>query len=348
MKFSYLILFLSLFFVGCQENSQQKEDSSDKTDTQQQKFAIALHGGAGEMNPNDFPDSIQQKYKAKLKEAVKAGQNVLKNDGSAVEAVQATIIILENSPLFNAGKGAVLNQYGKPELDASIMDGKTKNAGAVASVKHIKNPINLATAILENSNHVLLSGKGAEEFALTQKTDTVPQDYFITKKRLKQLQNIQKKDGLSANYDSDLKDEKLGTVGCVALDKQGNLAAGTSTGGLINKSFGRVGDSPIIGAGTYANNKTVAVSSTGEGEYYIRDVVAYDISALIEYADFSVVEATQKVIHEKQPEIGGSGGVIAMDNYGNISFEFNTSGMFRAQMNAKDEVKVGIFEDDFN
>src|SRR5699024_10740798 len=246
-------------------------------------------------------------------------------------AIKAAIQVMEESPLFNAGKGAVLNHNEKPELDASIMDGKTLNAGAVAGISHIKSPILLAYEIMENSKHVMLSGEGAELFAMEQGLDTVPETYYITKRRLDQVKAMKKQENeLSAYFDPMINADKMGTVGAVALDKDGNLAAGTSTGGMANKRYGRIGDSPIIGAGTYANNKTCAVSATGDGEFYIRGTVAYDVSALMEYKGLSVSEATQKILHEKQPELGGTGGLIAMDKYGNVSLDFNTPGMFRA------------------
>ncbi|MCK4661360.1 MAG: isoaspartyl peptidase/L-asparaginase [Bacteroidales bacterium] len=299
-------------------------------------YAIAIHGGAGNFSKNDIPDSIQVKYKTKLSEALDSGIYILKNNGTAIDAVEKTIMILENSPLFNAGKGAVFTHNGTNELDASIMDGKTLNAGAVAGVTNIKNPISAAKLVMINSEHVLLSGEGALEFAKNQNLEIVDREYFYTDKRWENLQKILKKE-------NELSENKHGTVGCVALDKYGNLAAGTSTGGRTNKKYGRIGDSPIIGAGTYANNKTCAISSTGHGEYFIRYVVAYDISALIEYKNYSLQEAADYVINNKLVKANGNGGIIAIDKTGNITFSFNTSGMFRGYAKSNGDRKVFMF-----
>ena len=246
----------------------------------------------------------------------------------APDAVEQTILVLENSPLFNAGKGAVFTHDMKNELDASIMDGSNLNAGAVAGVTIIKNPIKAARAVMEESEHVLLAGKGAESFAIAQNLDTVNPSYFYTEKSANSLKRR-------------IENEKHGTVGCVALDINGNLAAGTSTGGMTNKKWGRIGDSPIIGAGTYANNKTCAVSCTGWGEFYIRGVVAHDISAMMEYGGLSLKKAAQKVVHEKLTQLGGTGGIIAIDQKGNIVMEFNTKGMYRGKYDDRGiEIKI--------
>lgn len=280
----------------------------------QNKFGIVIHGGAGVIK--NLPPEIEKEYISKLSEALEAGYKILQNDGSSLDAITAAINILEDSPLFNAGKGAVLTENGIAELDASIMDGKTLKAGAVAGVHHVKNPINLARLIMEKSPHVMMIGKGAEEFGKLFNIELVDSTYFITKERWNQYLKL--KDTL----------EKHGTVGAVALDKSGNLAAGTSTGGMMMKKFGRVGDSPIIGAGTYANNNTCAVSGTGHGEYFIRLCIAKDISSLMEYKNLSLEEAANQVIN-KLTNLGGTGGVIAIDRYGNIAMPFNTDGMFR-------------------
>ena len=291
-------------------------------------------------------------YKTKLEEAIKVGHTILKNGGTSENAVLKTIQVMEESPLFNAGKGAVFTNDGTNELDASFMDGETLNAGAVAGVKDVKSPIELAIKIMKNSDHVMLSGKGASKFAKEQGLEIVDPSYFYTERRFKSLQRIKDRekteldhdDKKATFYDAAIKNSKFGTVGCVALDKDGNIAAGTSTGGMTNKRWGRIGDAPIIGSGTYANNKTCGVSSTGWGEYFIRSQVAYDISAQMEYKNKSLKEATKDVIQNKLTKLGGTGGVVALDKNGNMSFEFNTTGMYRASMNDKDELIVKIYK----
>ena len=276
-------------------------------------------------------DEKEKRYKSKLEEAIRTGYQVLQNGGTSLDAVEQTIMILEDSPLFNAGKGAVFTHDKRNELDASIMEGSNLMAGAVAGVTHIKNPIRAARAVMEKSEHVLLAREGAEQFSLLQKLDTVSPTYFFTEKRARSLERA-------------IKEEKFGTVGCVALDQNGNIAAGTSTGGMTNKKWGRIGDSPIIGAGTYANNKTCGVSSTGWGEYFIRGVVAHDISAMMEYGGKSLKESANHVIHHKLTELGGSGGIIALDQKGNIVMEFNTEGMYRGYMN-EDSLSILIYKE---
>jgi beta-aspartyl-peptidase (threonine type) len=278
----------------------------------QQKYALVIHGGAGVMSKSAMTDERQSEYKAKLEEALLIGENLLKNGATSTDAVVEVIKILEDSPLFNAGKGAVFTAKGENELDASIMEGKNLNAGAIAGVKDIKNPITAARAVMENSEHVLLSGKGASEFARQQNLKIVKNKYFFTPSRYKSLKRLQKQERERTPADN------TGTVGCVALDIHGNLCAGTSTGGMTNKKYGRIGDSPIIGAGNYANNKTCAVSCTGHGEYFIRLGVAHDISALMEYKNLEVAEACREEIR-KLGELGGTGGVIALDANGNIA-----------------------------
>lgn len=345
------LLMTAIFLNGCTSSNSESEiqvEIDSEIPEHKQEFAIAIHGGAGFINQETLPEFLKDEYKNKLEEAINVGYEILKNGGNSIDAVAATINILEDSPLFNAGKGAVLNNEERPELDASIMDGKTLNAGAVAGVKHIKNPINLAKEVLENSKHVLLAGEGAEHFAKEQGFKMMPESYFVIEERLNEVRKMKSEDKenvLTSYYDNKLNAPKMGTVGCVALDKNGNLAAGTSTGGLTNKKFGRIGDSPIIGAGTYANNQTCAVSCTGTGEFYIRGAVAYDMSALMEYKNYSVDEAAKEIIHKKQPELGGTGGIIAMDKNGNVSMEFNTPGMFRAKMDDKGNLEIKIFKD---
>jgi beta-aspartyl-peptidase (threonine type) len=305
----------------------------------QQKYAVVIHGGAGVMSKSAMSDERQAEYKAKLEEALLVGGNLLKNGATSTEAVVEVIKILEDSPLFNAGKGAVFNSNGENELDASIMEGKNLNAGAIAGVKDIKNPITAARAVMENSEHVLLSGKGASEFAREQNLEMVKNKYFYTPTRYESLKRLQKQERKRTPSDN------TGTVGCVALDVYGNLCAGTSTGGMTNKKYGRIGDSPIIGAGNYANNKTCAVSCTGHGEYYIRLGVARDISALMEYKNLEVAEACREEIR-KLGELGGTGGVIALDANGNVAMEFNTSGMFRGYIKSTGEKEIAIFAEE--
>lgn len=326
-------------------------DSSEKTEEKQQEFAIVIHGGAGTILRKNMSPEKEAAYKAKLEEAIRTGYEILKNGGSSLDAVEKTINVMEDSPLFNAGKGAVFTNAETNELDASIMDGKTLNAGASAGTTTVKNPINLARAVMEKSEHVMLSGKGAETFAEEQGLEIVTPEYFYTENRYQSLKNIKDKekteldhDTKTAFYDPMIKDSKFGTVGCVALDKNGNLAAGTSTGGMTNKRYGRIGDAPIIGSGTYANNATCAVSSTGWGEYFIRAQVAHDISALMEYKGLSLKEAAQLGIQEKVPNLGGNGGIVAVDKNGNMVMEFNTAGMYRASMTDDGELTIKIYK----
>jgi len=347
-----LLLFLCL---ACKNdmNSSQTANAENTTQANSEKpeFAIIIHGGAGTILKKNMTPEREAAYKAKLEEAIRIGYNVLKSGGSSLDAVTKTINVMEDSPLFNAGKGAVFTNAETNELDASIMDGKTLNAGASAGTTTVRNPINLARAVMEKSEHVMLSGKGAETFATEQGLTTVDPEYFYTENRFNSLIRIKDKekteldhDGKTAFYDSFIKDSKFGTVGCAALDKNGNLAAGTSTGGMTNKRYGRIGDAPIIGSGTYANNATCAVSSTGWGEYFIRAQVAHDISAMMEYKGISLEEASKIVIQDKLTELGGTGGIVAVDKDGNMVMEFNTAGMYRATMNDKGELVIGIYE----
>ncbi|MCP5063302.1 MAG: isoaspartyl peptidase/L-asparaginase [Ignavibacteriae bacterium] len=288
------------------------------------------------MTKGKYSTEKENKYKNKLEEALKVGYEILNANGSSVDAVESVIRVLEDSPLFNSGKGAVLTELGDVELDASIMDGKNINAGGVADIKHIKNPITLARFVMEHSPHVLMFGSGAETFADEFGLQKVDNNYFKTEERINQFN----KNITSAK----IKDSKFGTVGCVALDKNGNLAAGTSTGGMSGKKYGRVGDSPIIGAGTYANNNTCAISATGHGEYFIRNVVAYDISALMEYKNLSLKEASDQVIKYKLPKQNASGGIIGIDKNGNIVMPFNADGMFRGFIKEGEKSNVSIYK----
>ncbi|MDT0676410.1 isoaspartyl peptidase/L-asparaginase family protein [Autumnicola musiva] len=353
MKKLILLFSLSLF-ISCNQNTSSEaahtseENSAKNTNDSIPNFGIVIHGGAGTILKENMSDSLEHAYREKLEEAITTGHQILANGGTAIEAVRKTINVMENSPLFNSAKGAVFTNDETNELDASIMDGETLNAGAIAGVSTVKNPIDLAYEVMVNSDHVLLAGKGAEKFAEEQGLEIVDPSYFYTENRFQSLQRLKEREKSQAGnktafHDPYIKDSKYGTVGCAALDKDGNLAAGTSTGGMSNKKYNRIGDSPIIGAGTYANNKTCAVSGTGWGEFFIRGVVAYDISALMEYKGLSLQEAASRVIQEKNPELGGNGGIIAIDNQGNVAMEFNTAGMYRAKMNKNAELEIGIY-----
>lgn len=342
MKKSIFFTFiLSFCLIACQNQPKNNntETSETTSKTVENPIAIVIHGGAGNIKRENISAEKEKIYKAKLDEAISKGHDILQNGGTAMEAVQRTINILEDSPLFNAGKGAVFNHEGYNELDASIMDGKTQNAGAIAGVTRVKNPINLAYEVMENSKHVLLSGAGAEEFAQERGIRLVDSSYFATPERLEALKRSQNKTALLS-----WEDKKYGTVGCVALDKDGNIVAGTSTGGMTNKRWNRIGDVPIIGAGTYANNETCGVSSTGWGEYFIRLAVAHDISAQMMYANKSLQEAAEDVILKKLEDLGGSGGIIAVDKDGNISKVFNSTGMFRASIDKNGQKQINIFK----
>jgi beta-aspartyl-peptidase (threonine type) len=337
---------------GC-KNETTNSSEEINTETQQNEFTIIIHGGKGSILKENMSNEMEAEYKEKLEEAVKVGYTILKNGATSQDPVLKTIQVMEESPLFNAGKGAVFNNEGTNELDASFMDGKTLNAGAVAGVKNIKSPIELAIKIMTDSDHVLLSGEGASLFAKEKGLEIVDPSYFYTQKRFKSLQRIKDNEKMelghddkkAAFYDSDIKNSKFGTVGCVALDKEGNIAAGTSTGGMTNKRWGRIGDAPIIGSGTYANNKTCGISSTGWGEYFIRSQVAYDISTQMKYQHKTLKEATTDVIQNKLTKLGGTGGVVALDKRGNMSFEFNIAGMYRASINDKGELILKIYKE---
>ena len=302
-------------------------------------FALALHGGAGTLPRSEMSNEQEARYRAGLELALSAGYAVLADGGSSVEAVTRTIVVLEDDPSFNAGRGAVFTLDGRNELDASIMDGGTLGAGAVCGVTHIKNPILLARAIMEKSEFVFLNGAGAEEFAAAQGFEPVSPDYFHTEARWKQLERIRSGDtSLSA-----LTISHVGTVGAVALDAQGRLAAGTSTGGMTGKRYHRIGDSPIIGAGTYADNRSCAVSCTGHGEVFIRAAVAHDISARMRYGGRDLATAVREVVLEELVHLQGEGGVIAIDRQGEICMEFNSEGMFRACRKADGKTEISIY-----
>ncbi|WP_029279047.1 isoaspartyl peptidase/L-asparaginase family protein [Pedobacter borealis] len=320
---------------------------------QQKKYVMVIHGGAGTILKKNMSPEKETAYIAALTKALNAGYAEIKAGKSSLDAVEATIHVLENDPHFNAGKGAVFTHDGRNELDAAIMDGKTLMAGSVAGVTTIKNPISAARAVMEKSEHVMMVGAGADQFAKEVGLEIVDPKYFWTKERWDGLQQAIKEDSTKAVLDHGSKkselfgiknhDYKFGTVGCVALDQAGNLAAGTSTGGMTNKKYGRVGDAPIIGAGTYCNNETAGISCTGWGEFYIRNVVAKTISDLMEYKGLSVTEAS-KLALDKVGKMGGDGGLIALDKKGNMTMPFNTEGMYRGAITADGKIEVSIYK----
>lgn len=316
-KVFVLIISLLIFVTGMAQNN----------------YVLVIHGGAGNISTEDMEPDRARAYHDKLKEALRAGESILSNGGDALDAVIESVRVLEDSPLFNSAKGAVYNAEGKHELDASVMDGKTGKAGAVAGTSIIKNPILAARLVMDSSNHVLLSGKGADEFARLYGLDIVDNLYFDTERSYQEYLRVKQRT---------LSEGRKGTVGAVALDKNGNLAAATSTGGMTFKRYGRIGDSPIIGAGTYANNESCAVSCTGHGEYFIRNSVAYDVSARMIYLNETVDQAAGYIINKKLKEQGGTGGLIAVDKNGNISMPFNTKGMFRGFIIEGNEPEVMV------
>lgn len=305
--------------------------------------AIAIHAGAGSISRQDLSPEMDAKIRARLEQAVRAGHEVLTSGGSSLDAVSKAVTILEDAPFFNAGRGAVFNSEGVNELDASIMDGRTLDAGAVAGVHNVRNPVLLARKVMTDSVHVMLAGEGAEAFAREQGIVFEDDAYFRTERRWQQLQEAKAMETAQA---SQKPDSWLSTVGAVALDAHGNLAAATSTGGMTNKRWGRIGDVPVIGAGTYADNNSCAVSATGHGEYFIRATVARDICARIEYTGVSLQEAADQVVMQKLVEMGGRGGIIAVDPQGHLSLTFNTSGMHRASIDTEGELHIGIYSDE--
>lgn len=343
MKLLYPLIFLFAFSVSSCENPSSQD------------IAIVIHGGAGGIDRSYFSEEQIQAYEAKLTQARDAGYQVLDNGGSSLDAVQAAIIIMEDSPLFNAGKGAVFTADGQNELDASIMYGADLNTGAIAGVHHIKNPILAARMVMDKSDHVLLAGDGAEILAKQHGIEMVDASYFFTQKRYDQLLKIQGREettldhGDSAlnerpSYNDLMDDHKYGTVGAVAIDKEGNIAAGTSTGGMTNKKYGRIGDAPLIGSGTYANNLTCGLSCTGTGEYFIRTLASHEISAKMKYENKSLKEAMHEVIFNQIGPLGGEGGIIGLDKDANVVWDFNSSGMFRAYKSSKGSAAVEMFE----
>lgn len=338
-----LLLFLSLSCKNASDNSTM-ESKAEADYVQGAEYAMVIHGGAGTILKKNMTEEKEAAYTAALNEALSIGENILKNGGTSLDAVVSTIKFMEDSPLFNAGKGAVFAHDGRNMLDASIMQGRDMNAGAIAGVTNVKNPITGAVAVMQDSDHVLLSGKGAEEFCESQRLEIVDNQYFFTKDRHQSLQRIlEKEKSLGYQYDAEI-DSKFGTVGAVALDKNGNIVAGTSTGGMTNKRYDRIGDSPIIGAGTYANNKTCGVSCTGHGEYFIRYAVAHGVSAMMEYKGATLEEASDYIINEKLLNAGGSGGLISLDYDGNVAMSFNTAGMYRGYVNDTERY-IGIYKE---
>ena len=307
-------------------------------------FSIAIHGGAGTLVKGMMTPEKELAYKNALQIALNQGYEILENGGSAIDAVEMAVISLENSPLFNAGKGSVFTAEGTHEMDASIMDGKTLNAGAVSLVSEIKNPISLARDVMEKSEHVFLAADGAMKFAKKMGHDLLDDSYFYDEFRHRQWLDIKDTDNFQLDH-SAKKDSKFGTVGAVACDCEGNLAAATSTGGMTNKRYGRVGDSPMIGSGNYANNTTCAVSCTGSGEFFIKGVIAYDVSCLMEFKGLTLEEAASETIHKRILKIGGDGGLIAVDAKGNIAMPFNTEGMYRACKSSKGKTETAIYRD---
>jgi beta-aspartyl-peptidase (threonine type) len=315
-----------------------------------QPFSITIHGGAGTILKEDMTPELEAAYVAGLEDALHAGYAVLEQGGSAVNAVKAAVVVLEDNLLFNAGRGSVFTKKGVQEMDAAIMEGKNKEAGAIAGVRNVRNPVELAAEVMHNSNHVFLSGKGANDFAIKQGIKLEPDEYFFSQFRYDQWKELRDSDNYSLDHTHQgleelMKDKKFGTVGAAACDSEGNIAAATSTGGMTNKKYGRIGDSPIIGAGTYANNATCAISCTGHGEPFIRAVAAYDVSAHMEYKGMSLKEAMNEVVHRKLIDIEGEGGMIGVDAKGNVAMMFNSAGMYRAMQSSNGDKIIGIYKD---
>ena len=314
-----------------------------------QRFSIVIHGGAGTILKEDMTPELEKAYINGLEEAIHAGYAVLEEGGAAVNAVKAALVVLEDNLLFNAGRGSVFTKKGVQEMDAAIMDGATLEAGSVAGVRNVRNPIELAYEVMTKSNHVFLSGKGANDFAIKQGVKLEPDEFFFSQFRYDQWKEIRDSDNYSLDHthqglDELMKDKKFGTVGAVACDALGNIAAATSTGGMTNKKYGRIGDSPIIGAGTYANNQTCAISCTGHGEPFIRAVAAHDVSALMDYKGLSLQEAMDEVVNHKMIAIKGEGGMIGVDADGNTAMVFNSAGMYRAMKSSDGVASVGIYK----
>jgi L-asparaginase / beta-aspartyl-peptidase len=315
-----------------------------------QKFSIVVHGGAGTILKEDMTPELEKAYMQAMQDAINAGYAVLEEGGSAVNAVKAACVTLEDNLLFNAGRGSVFTKKGVQEMDAAIMEGLHLGAGAVAGLRNVRNPIELATEVMLNSNHVFLSGKGANDFALKQGVKLEPDEFFFSQFRYDQWKAIRDSDNYSLDHTHQgleelMKDKKFGTIGAAACDVHGNIAAGTSTGGMTNKKYGRIGDSPIIGSGTYANNKTCGISCTGHGEIFIKAVAAYDVSCLMEYKGMTLQQAMNEVVHVKLVNMQGEGGMIGVDAKGNTAMVFNSAGMYRATKNSSGENHIAIYKD---
>jgi beta-aspartyl-peptidase (threonine type) len=312
------------------------------------RYTLVIHGGAGTILKEDMTPELEVAYLRGLEEGLSAGYAVLEEGGTAVNAVKAALVVMEDNVLFNAGRGSVFTKKGVQEMDAAIMDGATLNAGSVAGVRNVRNPIELAAEVMNNSNHVFLSGKGANDFAIKQGIKLEPDEYFFSQFRYDQWKSIRDSDNYSLDHthkevEELMRDKKFGTVGAVACDQQGNIAAATSTGGMTNKKYGRIGDSPLIGSGTYASNKTCAISCTGHGEPFIRAVAAYDVSCLMEYKGYSLEKAMDIVVNKKLVELEGEGGMIGVDAKGNPSMIFNSAGMYRAMRTSDGGKEVAIY-----
>ena len=349
--FFAFVFFSAAALALAQESAQSPAVSGEKAPEDQlkmqtKKIGLVIHGGAGTIERSKMTQDREREYRAGLERALAAGYEILKQGGASLDATEAAVHVLEDDPHFNAGKGSVFTSAGTNEMDGAIMDGKTRSAGAVASLKHIKNPVSLARLVMEKSGHVMMDGEGAEAFAKENGLELVDQKYFFTQQSWDALEKIkaaEKSRGGAGGKKFIITDQdRHGTVGAVALDQNGNLAAATSTGGTTNKRAGRVGDSPVIGAGTYANGATCAVSATGDGEYFIRATVAHDVSALMEYRGMSLQEAAQSVL-DKVAKLGGSGGLIAIDRQGNIALLFNTPGMYRGYVDPNGKYVVEIY-----
>ncbi|MBX2888738.1 MAG: isoaspartyl peptidase/L-asparaginase [Ferruginibacter sp.] len=311
---------------------------------------MVIHGGAGTILKSDMTPELEKAYQVGLEEALNAGYGILEAGGDAMSAVTAAVVKLEDNLLFNAGRGAVFTKKGLQEMDAAVMDGTNLAAGAICGVRNVRNPIELARQVMLHSNHVFLSGKGANDFAIKQGVKLEPDEYFFSQFRYDQWKEIRDSDNYSLDHTHQgiqelMKDKKFGTVGAVACDSKGNLAAGTSTGGMTNKKFGRIGDSPIVGAGTYADNETCAISCTGHGELFIRAVAAYDVSARMKYKKLPLAEAMREVVMDKLVKMEGEGGMIGVDAQGNVAMLFNSAGMYRAMRSSTGEIEIGIYRE---